>query len=125
MWLEEEPPPVDNFEEDLEAVDVVSFPLPLSTGFEELLFVSIPMPTSLSLCEEDKFVNQLIQGTNATVPCNIYQIGGRGPSCPQKPLVIVFRAHMCSRTHSAQVSAFAPCLCRAWLSSISLCLKII
>jgi len=59
--LEEEDPPVDdNFEVDLAAVGVVSFPLPLSMGFEELLFESIPIPTPLSLCEED---NQFISTT--------------------------------------------------------------
>ena len=42
---------VDDFEVDLEAVDVVSFPLPLAMGFEELLFESIPVSTPLSLCE--------------------------------------------------------------------------
>jgi hypothetical protein len=41
----------DDFEVDLEAVDVVSFPLPLAMGFEELLFESIPVSTPLSLCE--------------------------------------------------------------------------
>ena len=87
MWLEEEddPPVDDNFEVDLAAVGVVSFPLPLSMGFEELLFESIPIPTPLSLCEEDKFVNQLIQGTNDHSSIH-NQIGGRGPSCPQNPL---------------------------------------
>ena len=51
MEEDDDPPVDDDFELDLEAVDVVSFPLPLAMGFEELLFESIPVSTPLSLCE--------------------------------------------------------------------------
>ena len=57
--MEEEDPPVDDdFEVDFEALDVVSFSLPFAMGCEELVLEFIPMPTPLSLCEEDFFCNE-------------------------------------------------------------------
>ena len=49
---------VDDFEADLEAEDVGSFAVPFDfLGVEELVLESIPMPTPMSLCEEDNFIN--------------------------------------------------------------------
>ena len=61
MEEEDDPPVDDDFEADLEAEDVGSFALPfVFLDVEELVLESIPMPTPMSLCEEDNFI--LIQG---------------------------------------------------------------
>jgi hypothetical protein len=47
--LVDDPADEDDFEVELEAVDVVSFALPFAMGFNELEFESIPVPTTLNL----------------------------------------------------------------------------
>ena len=69
MGLKEDVPAEDDdFEVELEAVDVVSFALPFAMGFNELEFESIPVPTTLNLRKliNNRSQNEPVQRVDAS-----------------------------------------------------------
>jgi hypothetical protein len=66
---EDVPAEDDDFEVELEAVDVVSFALPFAMGFNELEFESIPVPTTLNL---RKLINNRSQNEPVHTTCGCF-----------------------------------------------------